>query len=36
MNPIWYVLIGFIGGQGATVLACYLGELLKENDHELS
>ncbi len=36
MSAIWFVLIGFILGQGAAVLASYLGELLKENDHELS
>ncbi len=36
MNPIWYVLIGFVLGQGAVVLAGYIGELLKERSDERS
>ncbi len=35
MNPIWYVLIGFILGQSAAVLASYLGALLKGDANEL-
>ncbi len=27
---IWYVLIGFVLGQGAAVLACYLGTIMEE------
>ena len=35
MNPIWYVLMGFVLGQFTVVLAGYLGELLKERSNEL-
>ncbi len=28
-SAMWYVLIGFVLGQGAALLACYLGEILK-------
>ena len=35
MNPIWYVLIGYVLGQFTVVFAGYLGEVLKERYNEL-
>ncbi len=35
ISPIWYVLIGFVLGQFAVLLAMYIGELLHHDD-ELS
>ncbi len=30
MSAVWYVLIGFVLGQGAAAFAAYLGELLRD------
>ncbi len=35
MSAIWYVLMGFVLGQGAVFFAMYLGQLLKEDTDEL-
>ncbi len=35
MSAIWYVLIGFVLGQGSVVLAGWFGEILKDRRTEL-
>lgn len=32
MSPIWYVLIGFVLGQGSYFIACYIGEIIHDNN----
>ncbi len=32
MNPIWYVLIGYLLGQGSCILAMYIGSIFKTGD----
>ncbi len=32
MSPIWYVLMGFVLGQFAVLLAMYIGELLHHDE----
>ncbi len=32
MSSIWYVLMGFVLGQFAVILAMYIGELLHYDD----
>ena len=30
MSPFWYVLIGYLLGQGSFLFAGYVGELIRE------